>query len=83
MKSITIHGMDDALDQMIREKATADNTSLNKTIKRLLEESVGLRGVRDHRAEFMDLFDTWSAADRAEFDAATEDMGQVDPGDWE
>ena len=83
MKSITIHSMDDALDRRIREKATADNTSLNKTIKRLLEESLGLRGIRDHRAEFVDLFGTWSAADREEFDAATQDMGQVDPGDWE
>lgn len=83
MKSITIHGMDDVLDRTIRERATADNTSLNKTIKRLLEESLGLHGARDHRAEFMDLFGTWSRADREEFDAATEEMGQVDPGDWE
>jgi oligo-alginate lyase len=38
---------------------------------------------RDNRAEFMDLFGSWSRADREEFDAATEEMGQVDPGDWE
>ena len=35
MKSITIHGLDDPLDTLIREKAGKQNLSLNKTIKQL------------------------------------------------
>ena len=83
MKSITIHGMDDELDRLIREKAAADGKSLNKTIKSLLEEALGVRPSKNHREEFMDLFGRWSEADRRQFEQATEDLRQVDPGDWE
>lgn len=83
MKSITIHGMDDDLDRLIREKAAADGKSLNKTIKNILEEALGMRPSRDHREEFMDLFGSWSKEDRQEFEKASEDLRQVDPGDWE
>jgi hypothetical protein len=48
-----------------------------------LEDSLGLRGDGDSRAESMELFGTRSAADRKEFSAPTDDMGQVDPGDWQ
>jgi len=44
MKSITIHGLDGPLDTLIREKARKQQLSLNKTIKLLLEESLGLTG---------------------------------------
>ena len=33
MKSITIHGLEDPLDTLIREKARQEGLSLNKTIK--------------------------------------------------
>lgn len=83
MKSITIHGMDDELDRLIRERAADDGKSLNKTIKSLLEEALGVRPTRDHREEFMDLFGSWSTEDLRQFEQATEDLRQVDPGDWE
>jgi hypothetical protein len=83
MKSITIHGMDDALDRLIREKAAAEGKSLNKTIKGLLEESLGMHHSQDHRAEFIDLFGSWSEKDREQFEQATEDLNRVDPEDWE
>ncbi|MBT4496149.1 MAG: antitoxin [Gemmatimonadetes bacterium] len=82
MKSITIHGMDDELDQLIRKKAAEEQKSLNKTIKGLLEEALGVRPSKDHREEFSDLFGTWSTADRQQFEQATEDLRRVDPEDW-
>lgn len=36
MKSITIHGLEDPLNTLIREKARQEGLSLNKTIKLLL-----------------------------------------------
>jgi hypothetical protein len=82
MKSITIHGMDDELDRLIRKKAAEEQKSLNKTIKGLLEEALGVRPSKDHREEFADLFGSWSAADRRQFEKATEDLRRVDPEDW-
>ena len=82
MKSITIHGMDDELDQLIRKKAAEEQKSLNKTIKGLLEEALGVRPSKDHREEFSDLFGTWSTADRQQFEQETEDLRRGDPEDW-
>ena len=38
MKSITIHGLDDEMDEQIRNRAGAAGLSLNKTIKLLLQD---------------------------------------------
>ena len=83
MKSITIHGLDDTLNRLIRAKADAEGKSLNKTIKGLLEEALGVcPSIKDHREEFMDLFGTWSEAAREEFEQVTEDLRRIDPEDW-
>ena len=82
MKSITTHGIDDELYHLIEKKAAAEGKSLNETIKSLLEEALGVRPSKDHREEFTDLFGSWSAEDRQEFEKATEDLRRVDPGEW-
>ena len=84
MKSITIHSLDDELDKEIREKAKNQGTSLNKTIKRLLEKALGLKSTKEpnHKDEFMDLFGVWSKEDYLEFFESTEDFNRVDPEDW-
>ena len=85
MKSITIHGLDDPLDSLIRQRAKRKGTSLNKTIKKLLEESLGVRPVTDrgHREDFLDLFGVWSDADLRDFERSTRDLAKIDPEDWE
>ncbi len=84
MKSITIHGLDDELDKEIREKAKNQGTSLNKTIKKLLEKALGLKSTNEpnHKDEFIDLFGTWSKEDYLEFFKSTEDFNIVEPEDW-
>ena len=83
MKSITIHGLDDDLDEKIRSRAGAEGLSLNKTIKLLVREALGMGDQpRDRRQDFQDLFGTWSRADVEAFSRATADFGQVDPADW-
>ncbi|MCJ7578981.1 MAG: hypothetical protein MUP98_00425 [Candidatus Aminicenantes bacterium] len=84
MNSITIHSLDDELDKEIREKAKNQGTSLNKTIKRLLEKALGLKSTKElnRKDEFMDLFGVWSEKDYLEFTESTEDFNIVDPEDW-
>lgn len=84
MKSITIHSLDDELDKEIRERAKNQGTSLNKTIKRLLEKALGLKSTKEpnHKDEFMDLFGIWSEEDYLEFFKSTEDFNIADPKDW-
>jgi hypothetical protein len=84
MKTITIHGLDEMLEKRIREKAKDQGFSLNKTIKKLLEKSLGVNQGRkkDHREDFMDLFGVWTENDLNEFNSATSELNQVDPGDW-
>ena len=83
MKSITIHGLDDDLDEKIRSRAGAEGLSLNKTIKMLVREALGMDGQPpDRRQDFQDLFGTWSPADLEAFGRATEDLGRVDSEDW-
>ena len=85
MKSITIHGLQDPLDSLIRKQATKQGLSLNKTIKKLLAESLGLKSKKevDHRMEFMDLFGVWTEEDLEEFSRAVQDFEEIDEGEWQ
>lgn len=84
LKSITIHGLDDYVARMIKERATATGTSLNKTIKKLLEEALGVRrGATNRHAEhFEEFVGVWSDADLVEFDERFAALRSVDEGDW-
>jgi len=84
MKSITIHGIDDALATLIKDRAHSEGVSVNKTIKRLLERALGVKpsGSPDARARFEEFVGTWSSADLEEFERATSDLRKIDEGDW-
>jgi plasmid stability protein len=85
MKSITIHNLDDELARLIRHEADKKGTSLNKTIKQLLRQALGISNDSTANAqnEFADLFGTWSGEDLKSFDAATQSFGEIDKSDWE
>jgi len=85
MKSITIHGLEDPLDARIRKKASQQGLSLNKTIKKLLSESLGLEPShpRDNIETFADLCGVWTREEAAAFNQSTEDFTKVDLEDWE
>jgi len=85
MKSITIHGMDDYLDKLIRKKAKKQGCSLNKTIKRLLEESLGVhkKTDSDHREDFLDLFGVWTKKESEQFMTTIQDIEKIDKEDWQ
>ena len=84
MKSITIHGLDHQLDKLIRKLAKKHGISLNKTMKNLLEESLGIKKLQDydHSEDFMDLFGTWSEEDKKKFDENISELEKIDEKDW-
>jgi hypothetical protein len=84
MKSITIHGVDDPLVELIKSKAQSEGLSVNQTIKKILESSLGVkpRQASDKRGDFEEFCGIWTEADLAEFKENTKEFREVDPGDW-
>ena len=83
MKSITVHGIDKETETLINQRARSAGTSVNKIVKELLAEALGLGKDRnDHRDEFSDLFGVWTEDDEQQFLAAVKDLESVEPGDW-
>ena len=80
MKSVTIHGIDDPLAELLKSKAQTEGLSINKTVKKLLEESLGVKPwTKDiNRGDFEEFCGIWSDSDLAEFDENTKDLNKVD-----
>jgi hypothetical protein len=84
MTSITIHGLDEPLDSLIREKARREGLSLNKTIKLLLAEALGISPESNGRqSHFDDLCGIWTPEELVEFQGSTRELAEIDPRDWE
>lgn len=84
MTSITIHGLEDPIDSLIREKARRQGISLNKTIKQLLAESLGIsRDITRPQHTFDDLCGIWSLEELEEFNHNAQEFSVTDPRDWE
>jgi hypothetical protein len=85
MKSITIHGIDAPLAEMLKSKAVSEGLSMNKTIKKILEEALGVKPPRldKNRQQFETFCGRWSRTDLDEFNRKTEALEAVDPGDWQ
>jgi hypothetical protein len=84
VKSITIHGLDDAVARLLEARSRSEGRSLNRVIKGLLEEALGVRprDPADRARDFEEFLGAWSAAEAAAFQAATGDFRRVEPGEW-
>ena len=84
MKSITLHNLDERLAELITRKARKNGTSLNRTIKELLNKALGITPdpEKDNKQEFMDLFGVWSDKEYLEFEEQTKTFHKIDPDDW-
>ena len=84
MKSITIHGIDEPLAELIKSRAQSEGLSINKTVKKLLEESLGVKprvsGL--HRGDFEEFCGIWSESELAEFEENSSDLRKIDSEDW-
>jgi hypothetical protein len=81
-KSITIHGISEELDKKIQEKSRQYKLSQNKTVKKILEDSLFKEIKNEREKEFSDLFGIWSKEDEKEFCKKIKDLDVVDPNDW-
>ena len=82
MKSISIHKIDDQLLALIQKKAKEKGLSLNKTIKLLLYEALGLSQTSDRKENFKEFCGIWSEEEADEFKKNTSDFNQIDAEDW-
>ena len=85
MKSITIHGIDGPLAEPIKSKADAEGLSMNKTIKGILEESLGVvpKGNSGLRGDFEEFCGIWSGSDVEEFENGPEAFRRIDAEGWQ
>ena len=84
MKSITIHGVDDQLAARLKQVAQAGGASVNRTVKRLLEERLGMKPKPQghNREQFEAFLGIWSKENLEEFRRATAELTGVDGEDW-
>ena len=85
MKSLTIHGIDDVLDRKLKLRSKKGSLSLNKTIKSLLSESLGISGRKlepDHSDDFSGFLGKWSKNDVAQQKKSLEYSRSVNMEDW-
>lgn len=85
MKSITIHNLNEKLSKKIEETARREGNSMNRTIKKLLEKSLGITPSpeEDKCKMFEEFFGIWSENESKQFDQAVEDFEIVHPEDWQ
>jgi hypothetical protein len=83
MRSITIHGVGEHVDKLIKERARTEARSVNKVVKELLEQSLGLGPRRkDNREDFADLCGIWSEEEASNFLEAIGDFEKIDKDEW-
>lgn len=85
MKSITLHKLETDLADCIEKQAKRDGVSLNKAIKTILRNALGLNKPPpvDHHDDFLDLFGSWSTDESDAFDARIQEARQIEPSDWQ
>lgn len=84
MKSITIHEIDERVSLLIEKKAKELGLSLNKTIKKLLEQALGIKKnpAEGRKESFKNFLGVWNKSDLCEFKMETREFEKIDPGDW-
>ena len=85
MKSITIHGIDEQLANLIKSKAESEGLSINKTVKKLLEVALGVKPQIEMKNldDFKEFCGLWTQADLDEFEEKTTDFRKIDKKDWQ
>ena len=80
-KSITIHGINKELDRKIQEKSREFNLSQNKTVKKILEDSLIEKKIQRAK-EFEEFLGIWTKEEGEEFEKLIEDNERIDEEDW-
>lgn len=85
MTTLSIRGLDAQALAALKKRAALEDASVNALVLRLIDQGLGLQPAKPalKRHDDLDaLAGTWSAAEAAEFEAATGPLQRVDPGLW-
>ena len=82
MKSITIHKMENELYYLLQQRAEEYGLSLNKTVKRILRDSLDLDPFPKKRIDLSDIAGQWSQEELKEFEDNTADLDEIDLSEW-
>lgn len=82
MSSITIHDIDDELNERLTREARRRHTSKNALIKRLLAQEVGLPVDGSYADDYREFVGLWSSEEYAEFSQVQRENRTIDPADW-
>ncbi len=84
VKAITVRNIPPELAAILEQEARSSDTSLNKTVIRLLEKATGLlrRPGRRRYHDLDELAGSWTPEEAAEFDSALADQRHIDPELW-
>jgi hypothetical protein len=84
MKSLSLRGIDDDLSNHLKKISQKEGTSLNKTVLRLLEDSVGVK--KNNRLNLYhdldDLAGTWNSREEKEFNDKIQLLKKIDKDLW-
>jgi len=85
MKSMTIHGIDSQLAQLIKSKAESEGLSINKTIKKILETALGVKPQppQKNMDDFKEFCGVWTDDELKAFEENTSEIRVVDSEDWQ
>lgn len=84
MKSITIHKIDDETEKRLTELATKEGISLNRLIKRVLRESLGVEKKSvNNKSDFTEFCGIWSEEDLQEFQQKVAPLEKINDEDWQ
>jgi len=82
MCTLTIDGIDDALEHEINIKAEVFGVSRAELVKKILADALLSNKIDERRKLFAPFCGIWTDKDAAEFEKATKDLEVIDPGDW-
>ena len=85
MNVVTLRNLPPELARIIRQKAEAKGTSINKAVISLLEEGVGIRGKKKDRPvhhELDPLAGSWTKEEGSAFEKALARQRAIDPDLW-
>jgi hypothetical protein len=84
MKAITLHDIDREMEKLIVQKSRERGLSLNKTIKGLLEQALGIKPPENNlrRQDFAEFSGVWSKKEFDQFMERAQACRTVDKEDW-
>ena len=82
MKALTIRNVDARLAKALERERARRGRSLNQTVLEVLRQSLGVGSDGPRSNGLRELAGSWSATDKAEFDAAVRVFEEIDAELW-